>query len=93
MRAVLLQKYREVLSDEAFYEMVIWELPDSLPGSNHRYKYRLALVVRNVCVLRYDNERGKADHRHVNGREEPIEFTDLRALLLAFRQDMERLLE
>lgn len=93
MRAVLLQKYREVLSDEAFYEMVIWELPDSLPGSNHRYKYRLALVVRNVCVLRYDNERGKGDHRHVNGSEEPIEFTDLRALLRAFRQDMERLLE
>lgn len=92
MKATLVQKYREVLSDEAFYEIVLWHLPEPVPGSNHHYKYRFALVVEDKCVLRYDNERGKGDHRHVNGHEEAIEFTDLKTLLRAFRADMERIL-
>lgn len=92
MKAVLIQKYREVLSDEAFYEIVLWHLPEPVPGSTHSYKYRFALIVRGECVLRYDNERGKGDHRHMNGREEEIDFTDLKALLRAFREDMERVL-
>jgi len=92
MKAVLIQKYREVLSDEAFYEIVLWHLPEPVPGSSHRYKYRFALVVRGKCVLRYDNERGKGDHRHMDGHEEPIVFADLKTLLRAFRDDMERIL-
>jgi hypothetical protein len=92
MKAVLIQKYREVLSDEAFYEIVLWHLPEPVPGSTHRYKYRFALIVRGECVLRYDNERNKGDHRHMNGREEAIVFTDLKTLLRAFREDMERVL-
>jgi hypothetical protein len=31
----------------------------------HELWYRLALVVGGKCVLRYDNEAGKGDHRHV----------------------------
>jgi hypothetical protein len=92
MKAVLIQKYREVLSDEAFYEIVLWYLPEAVPGSTHRYKYRFALIVRGECVLRYDNERGKGDHKHMHGREETIDFTDLRTLLRAFREDMERIM-
>lgn len=92
MKAVLIQKYREVLSDEAFYEIALWYLPEPVPGSTHRYKYRFALIVRGECVLRYDNERGKGDHRHMSGREEAIDFTDLKTLLRAFREDMERVL-
>jgi len=70
----------------------LWYLPAPVPGSNHRFKYRLALIVNDKCVLRYDNERGKGDHRHMLGREEPIEFTSLSALYDAFRADMERIL-
>ena len=92
IKAVLIQKYREVLSDEAFYEIARWHLPEPVPGSNHRYKYRFALIVKGVCVLRYDNERGKGDHRHMDRREEAIGFTDLKTLLRAFREDMERVL-
>ena len=55
-------------------------------------QYRLALVVNGECVLRYDNERGKGDHRHIKGREEAIEFISLEALFDAFRSDMERML-
>ncbi|MGO7042359.1 DUF6516 family protein, partial [Rhizobium acaciae] len=43
-------------------------------------------------VMRYDNERGKGDHRHLGDLEEPIEFTTLEALFDAFQADMERIL-
>jgi hypothetical protein len=92
MKAVLIPKYREALPDEAFYEIVLWHLPEPVPGCAHHYKYRVALIVEGECVLRYDNEHGKGDHRHIDGHEEAIEFTDLKALLHAFRADMERIL-
>ncbi|KSV91560.1 hypothetical protein N184_24910 [Sinorhizobium sp. GL28] len=43
-------------------------------------------------MLRYDNERGKGDHRHIGGREEAIGFTTLEALFDTFQADMERIL-
>ncbi len=92
MKAVLIQKSRIVLSERSFYEIVMWQLPEPVPGSAHPYKYRLALVVEGTCVLRYDNERGKGDHRHIEGREEKIEFTGLSDLLRAFKADMERII-
>ena len=57
-------RQRATLDDDSFLEIVIWELPKPLAGSSHRYKYRLALVSENICVLRYDNEAGKGDHKH-----------------------------
>lgn len=92
MRAVLIEKSRTMISDTAFFEVVLWHLPSPVPGSSHPFKYRLALVVQGECVLRYDNERGKGDHRHVDGKEEPIEFTSLEALYDAFQADMKRML-
>lgn len=92
MRAVLLERSRTVLSDEAFVELSIWRVPSPVPGSRHPYKYRLALIVGGTCVLRYDNERGKGDHRHHGEREEPFMFTTLGALLDAFEADVERML-
>ena len=91
MSAVLLAKERTVLSEEAFFETVIWQVPAPVPGSAHLCKYRLALVVKGDCVLRYDNERGKGDHRHVGEHEEPITFSSLDDLLIAFQQDIERM--
>ena len=46
-------------------------------GSVHRFKYALAYVVAGVCVLRYDNEAGKGDHRHAGGVETEYRFTTL----------------
>ncbi|MEO8884189.1 MAG: DUF6516 family protein [Devosia sp.] len=59
---------------------MIWRVPSPLRGSRHSYKYRLALVVDGVCVLRYDNEAGKGDHKHVGDTELPYEFTDIERL-------------
>jgi hypothetical protein len=92
MEAELLLHRREVLSETAFAERVLWLLPRTLPGSTHRFKYRLALVVNGECVLRYDNEAGKGDHRHIHGRQEPYEFAGIDRLLADFRSDVEGLM-
>ena len=55
---------RARIAEQAFAELVLWELPKPLSGSTHPYKYRLAFVVAGTCVLRYDNETGKGDHKH-----------------------------
>lgn len=93
MKARLIEKSRTNLTDEAFVEIALWLVPSPVPGSAHNFKYRLALVVSDECVLRYDNERGKGDHRHIDGREEHFQFTTLEALIRAFNQDVERMLK
>jgi hypothetical protein len=92
MEAVLIEKSRTAVSDTAFFETVLWHVPTPVAGSSHHFKYRLALIVNGECVMRYDNERGKGDHRHLGDIEEPIEFTTLEALFDAFQADMERIL-
>lgn len=69
VKATLLLRERLPFDENAFAELVIWRLPGPLPGSDHPYKYRLAFIVDDDCVLRYDNESGKGDHRHTRSRE------------------------
>ncbi len=40
-------------------------------------------------MLRYDNEAGKGDHRHVRDNEESYAFVDPDALLADFWRDVE----
>lgn len=90
MKARLLLKERRDLGDNAFAELVVWEVPVSVPGSTHGYKYRLALVVDGVCVLRYDNEAGKGDHRHIGDEESAYRFTSPAALFDDFMAEAAR---
>ncbi len=92
MKATLILRTRRKINESAFFEAVVWEVPSPVLGSTHSFKYRLALVVNEECVLRYDNERGKGDHRHIGEHEEKIEFTTPEALFEAFEADMERIL-
>ena len=89
MDAELLIDERHILDEDVFVEIVVWRLPKPARGSLHRFKYRLALVERGECVLRYDNEAGKGDHRHAGGSEQPYRFTDPEALLAAFWAEVE----
>ncbi|HUZ63819.1 MAG TPA: DUF6516 family protein [Acetobacteraceae bacterium] len=93
MEAVLVFWQRVELGAGTFNEIVIWRLPRRLPGSDHPYKYRMALIEAGVCVLRYDNEAGKGDHRHVGDREEPYEFTTIEQLLGDFEASIRRYLD
>lgn len=90
MKAVQLVSTRLVYAESAFAELVLWHLPKPLEGSSHNYKYRLAYVVDGECVLRYDNEAGKGDHRHYAGTEIPYDFSTPEQLVADFQQDIER---
>ena len=92
MKTVLLERSRTIISDTVFFEVVLWHLPEPVLGSSHPFKYRLALVQEENCVLRYDNERGKGDHKHIYGHEEPIVFIDLETLFEDFQTDIRRIL-
>ena len=89
MKAELLMRERRVLST-GFIEVVIWRLSDPLRGSDHELKYRLAYVVDGRCVLRYDNEAGKGDHRHVGDTETLYAFVSIDQLLDDFLSEVTR---
>lgn len=91
MKAVQLLKQRLPFDDESFAEMVIWRLPQPALGSLHRYKYRLAFIVRDECVLRYDNETGKGDHRHTKSRELTYLFESPEKLVQDFLREARRI--
>ena len=90
MKVVLLISTRIPYSESAFAELVLWRLPKPVEGSAHGFKYRLAYVVRGKCVLRYDNEVGKGDHRHFCQAESDYSFTTPDQLIADFQHDIER---
>lgn len=90
MRAELLNDERYVIGSDAVAEIVIWRLPEPLAGSRHFLKYRLAFVANGRCVLRYDNETGKGDHRHARGRVRPYRFAGYNQLLADFWSEVDK---
>jgi hypothetical protein len=90
MKAMLLMRTRIAYAESAFAELVLWRVPMPLAGSTHTFKYRLAYVVDGVCVVRYDNEAGKGDHRHVAGKESACQFEAPDKLIAAFQRDIAR---
>ena len=90
MPAILLARAKEVRDDGSIVEIVIWELPEPLPPSQHRCKYRLYYGADGVSRVRYDNERGKGDHRHVGDHEYKYTFSSVEQLLEDFQSDVER---
>lgn len=84
---------RHVLSESAFVELVVWRVAVRVRGSQHEFRYRLALVVDGECVLRYDNEAGKGDHRHVRDQEYEYRFNGAERLLADFWSDVEEMLK
>jgi hypothetical protein len=90
MRAILLVRTRIVYSDRSFAELVLWRLQESVPGSVHTFKYRLAYIVDAECIVRYDNEAGKGDHRHFGGKETSYRFRTPEILIADFQKDIAR---
>lgn len=90
MKATELSRGRIVYSERSFAELILWRLEKPLPGSIHHFKYRLAFVVDGVCVLRYDNESGKGDHRHFGKKEQPYAFVSPEKLVTDFKYDIAR---
>ena len=91
VKAKLLIRERVVYPDGGLVEMVVWRLPRPVPPTSHGFKYRFVYVFDGRRVLGYDNERGKGDHRHVDGVEERIRFTTIDDLLSQFVIEVEAL--
>ncbi|MEO7729015.1 MAG: DUF6516 family protein [Burkholderiales bacterium] len=90
MKAVELLRRRIIYTGDAFAELVLWQLPRPARGSPHQYKYRLAYIVGNVCIIRYDNESGKGDHRHYDNAEKSYTFSTPEKLIADFQHDITR---
>lgn len=90
MDAVELVRERIPVADGDFYSVLIWQVPQPVRGSRHHYKYSLAYIVNDACVLRYDNESGKGDHRHWDTVETPYQFVSIDQLIDDFRNDIRR---
>ena len=88
MKATLIAQAKEVRDDGSIVDIVVWELSTPLSPCAHFYKYRLFFGRPGECFVRYDNERGKGDHRHVGEVESDYEFSTLDALLADFERDV-----
>lgn len=91
MPAVELMNTRIQISDNAFASIRILQVDPAVQGSHHQYKYSLAYVVDGVCVMRYDNERGKGDHKHIGDKEYPLTFSTIENLIASFHADINML--
>ena len=55
-------------------------------GINYSVNYRIG----SVPIIRYDNDEGKGDHRHMFGKEERVEFRSYKEIIreiLRIRRD------
>ena len=84
MTAQQITGIKNVNPDGSILEIVIWKLPKPVPPSEHGYKYRAVYVVNGVRVVGFDNERGKGDHCHIDGKELPYAFISVDQLLEDF---------
>ncbi|MCP5407693.1 MAG: hypothetical protein H6963_00105 [Chromatiaceae bacterium] len=90
MKARKLFHYKD-RQGEIIVEMVLWALPMKTKERPHGLKYRLFCGSGNECIVRYDNETSKGDHRHYGEHEEPYSFVSVAKLIEDFRNDCTRI--
>ena len=90
MKALALFRRRVVAALDVFVEVAMGRVPRPPAPSKHRFKYRLAYGVAGECVVRYDNELHKGDHRHVGALESPYPFPTPDQLMADFNADLVR---
>ena len=90
MNAELITRFRNIAADGSGIEMVVWKMPESVPPSNHCYKYRLVFLAGGIRVVGFDNERGKGDHQHLSEVELPYQFFDVETLFADFITEVEK---
>lgn len=89
MVATLLYRERFVYADGSMREMVIWRLPQKSTDRRYGLKYRLYYgLADGTCLVRYDNEAGKGDHRHYGDQEQSYQFVDVETLVRDFLADI-----
>jgi hypothetical protein len=84
MTAMLIVGSKEITPDGDVIAIVVWRVPMPVPPSHHDFKYRAVYVVGGKRVIGFDNERGKGDHMHIDGREQPYFFTTIEQMIEDF---------
>jgi hypothetical protein len=82
---------RKTVQTAQFIQAVVWELPVPLRGSLHRFKYRIYFGMVGTCLVRFDNEQGKGDHKHVKGIESPYSVQRYSDFLEVFQRGNQRM--
>ena len=91
MAARLLYREKYIYSDGAIREMVLWQLSRKTPDRPHGLKYRLYCGLGDgTCLVRFDIESGKGDHKHVGSQEESYYFNDVETLVADFLAEIEK---
>ncbi|OEU61294.1 MAG: hypothetical protein BA867_01410 [Desulfobacterales bacterium S5133MH16] len=91
MRAKLIYHEKFIYADGAIREMVLWKLPNKTSDRPHGLKYRLYYGLSDgTCIVRYDNESGKGNHRHIKGKEKSYQFKDVETLVADFLEEIEK---
>lgn len=91
MKAELIYQEKYIYADGAVREMVLWQLPEKTSDRPHGLKYRLYYGLKDgTCLVRYDNESGKGDHKHTLGREQIFQFKDVETLVSDSLEEIEK---
>lgn len=90
MKATELFREKHKLPDGGIVEMIIWRLPRANSERPHGLKYRLFYGKDGQRLVGYDNEQGKADHKHILSQEYPYKFVSVQQLIADFLADVER---
>ncbi len=88
MKALLIRHDRFNDTYGNIVEMKIWSVPIT-EYTPYGVKYSLVYIVNGKRVVGYDNERGKGDHRHIDGEQASYVFIDVDALVDDFIADVE----
>ena len=84
MPAQLITRFKDITAEGAILELVIWKVPEPVPPTDHGYKSRAVYVVDGIRIVGFDNERGKGDHCHLDGKEVPYTFEGVDQLIEDF---------
>ena len=84
MKAALITKFKTMTADGGVIELVVWKVPVPVPPTEHGYKYRAVYALDGVRIVGFDNERGKGDHCHLDGKEVPYTFVSMEQLVEDF---------
>jgi hypothetical protein len=91
MKATQILKLNETRPDGVKIDVAIWQLPSPSADRPHGIKYRLWAGRDGKTWVRYDNEAGKGDHKHVGADEQEVayRFITVEQLVLDFLADIE----
>jgi hypothetical protein len=89
MRAQKLHHSKVPVFDGSVIEIAIWQLPEVTKERPHGLKYRCNYSLPDgASLVRYDNESGKGDHKHIGNVEEPYVFSTIEQLFTDFFNDI-----